>query len=41
LIYAMIKYYMREVYGVEYALYLAYVELGSGSGHMATLMPVQ
>jgi hypothetical protein len=41
LIYAMVKYYMREVYGVEYALYLAYVELGSGSGHMATLMPVQ
>jgi len=41
LIYAMIKYYMREVYGAEYALYLAYVEFGSGSGHMAALMPVQ
>ncbi len=41
LAYAMIKHYMREVYGAEYALYLACVEFPSGSTHMAVLMPVQ
>jgi len=41
LVYAMAKYYMREVYGVDYALYLMCVEFYSGSAHMAVLMPVQ
>jgi hypothetical protein len=37
----MIKYYMREVYGADHALYLVFMELSSGSWHMAALMPVQ
>jgi len=41
LVYAMAKYYMREVCGVDYALYLMYVEFYSGSAHMAVLLPVQ
>jgi hypothetical protein len=41
LAYAMIKYYMRSVYGTDYALYMAYVAFSGGGAHMAVVMPVQ
>ena len=41
LVYAMAKYYMREVCEVDYALYLMYVEFYSESAHMAVLLSVQ
>ena len=41
LVYAMAKCYMREVCGVDYALYLMYVEFHGGGAHMAVLLPVQ
>jgi hypothetical protein len=41
LAYAMIKQYMRGVYGTDYAFYLAYVLFSGGGAHMAVVMPVQ
>lgn len=41
LAYAMIKYYMKYVYGTEYSLYLAHVEFSDGSAHLSVVMPVQ
>jgi hypothetical protein len=41
LAYAMIKYYMKYVYGTEYPLYLASIEFSSGYCHSAVILPVQ
>ncbi|MDI9608716.1 MAG: transglutaminase-like domain-containing protein [Candidatus Verstraetearchaeota archaeon] len=42
LAYAMLKYYMKYVYGTEYSLYLAYIEFNSAdSAHLAVFIPVQ
>ena len=41
LIYAMIKYYLINIYGTNYCTYLMRLELGDGGGHMAVLIPVQ
>lgn len=40
LAYAMLKYYMRRVHGREYALYIMYVHMHNGSGHLAIVLPV-
>ena len=41
LAYAMIKYYMRNVYGTEYNLYLALISFSKGSSHAAVILPVK
>ncbi|MEM0179195.1 MAG: hypothetical protein QXO53_03510 [Fervidicoccaceae archaeon] len=41
LAYAMIKYYMLNVYGKDYLLYFADIEMGDGSRHAAIFLPVQ
>lgn len=41
LTYAMIKYYMRNIYGTEYSLYIADIEFSGGSSHLAVFLPVQ
>lgn len=41
LLYGMIKYYFRNIYGTIYNIYLVRLELGEGSGHFAVFMPVQ
>jgi hypothetical protein len=41
LVYSMIKYYQREIYGTEYTLFLADIEFNEGEGHVAVFMPVQ
>ena len=41
LAYAMLKYYMKNVLGTEYNLYLASMEFTTGPGHVAVIMPVQ
>jgi len=41
LAYAMIKYYMKYIYGTEYLLYIMHVEFTNGEAHMADLLPVQ
>ena len=41
LAYAMIKYYMKYVYGKEYKLYLASIEFSSGKRHLAVILPVE
>lgn len=40
LAYAMIKYYMKYVSDVEYALYIASITFNSGSAHLAVFLPV-
>lgn len=41
LTYAMIKYYEREVHGIEHTLYIADIEFLRGSSHLAVFLPVQ
>ena len=41
LTYAMIKYYMIEILGTEYNLYLIRSRIGTDSGHLSLLLPVQ
>lgn len=41
LTYAMIKYYMRNIYGTEYSLYIADIEFSGGSSHLAVFLPVR
>lgn len=40
LAYAMIKYYMKQIYGHEYTLYLMRTTLGGSAGHVSLLLPV-
>ncbi len=40
LAYAMLKYYMRNVHGKYYSLYLAYIEFSDNNAHLAVFMPV-
>jgi hypothetical protein len=41
LAYAMIKYYMKYIYGTEYDLYTTYIAFSGGSAHLAVILPVQ
>ena len=41
LLYGMIKYYFRNIYGTVYNIYLTRMEFGNGDGHYAVFMPVK
>ena len=41
LLYGMMKYYIRNIHGTMYNIYISRMEFGDGSGHFAVFMPVQ
>jgi hypothetical protein len=41
LLYGMMRYYLRNVYGTVYNTYLAFISFTDGEAHLAVFMPVQ